>query len=309
MTPMRVSLLSNRTSSSNSAGSARRSGRVRAWALGAVLSTIGVVAAACSPLPIIGSGSSALVAMAVNQIGASTADVSMNMNLSAGSIFSLTDSGTGGIDISKGSLAVNGNAKVLGVSIPSNFEIDNGAVYLSVPWYAELATSLKPWVSIDLTKLGSSSLEVTTILALVMDLPSFMKILGSTGNIATSIGTSTVDNQTVTGYSITLPKQLLSGATPSCLSSSSSGLSKMTLNIDAYVNAKNQLVRLATDISMPAQVIGSVAANVTLDFSGYGSTVNVAAPPSNQVDDVTSQVQQAYSLICPSSSSTTTTTS
>jgi hypothetical protein len=229
------------------------------------------------------------------------------MTLNAGSI-SLTEDGTGGMNVPQGALELNAGTTIFGLTFPGKLELDNGIVYTSVSFPATIITLGKTWLSINLTKLGMSSSDVPAILALIWDLPNLMKMLGAGGNLVTSLGTSTVDNQTVTGYAIKLPTTLLSSMTPSCLSSSSTGinLSKMTLKIDAYINGSNQLVRLVTDVSMPAQVIGTVSAAATIDFTGYGSAVNIVPPPSNTVDDVTPLVQDAYSMICPSSGSTTT---
>ncbi len=309
---------SNKFSSSSTASSsggesvlsprrAPRSSRSRALLGIAAAGVVVMMTAACSTLPISGSSASGIVASAVQQVGASTSDVSLHMTLNAGSI-SLTEDGTGGMNVPQGALELNAGTTIFGLTFPGKLELDNGIVYTSVSFPATIITLGKTWLSINLTKLGMSSSDVPAILALIWDLPNLMKMLGSGGNLVTSLGTSTVDNQTVTGYAIKLPTTLLSSMTPSCLSSSSTGinLSKMTLKIDAYINGSNQLVRLVTDVSMPAQVIGTVSAAATIDFTGYGSAVNIVPPPSNTVDDVTPLVQDAYSMICPSSGSTTT---
>lgn len=274
----------------------------------AVIGVMIMMTAACSTLPISGSSASGIVTSAVQEVGASTSNVNLHMTLNAGSI-SLTEDGTGSMNVPQGALELNAGTTIFGLTFPGKMELDNGIVYTSVSFPATIVTLGKTWLSINLTKLGISSSDVPAILALIWDLPSLMKMLGSGGNFVTSLGTSTVDNQTVTGYAIKLPTTLLSGMTPSCLSSSSSGinLSKMTLKIDAYVNSSNRLVRLVTDVSMPAQVIGTVSAAATIDFTGYGSAVNILPPPSNTVDNVTPLVQDAYSMICPNSGSKTTT--
>ncbi len=183
---------SNKFSSSSTASSsggesvlsprrAPRSGRSRTLLGIAAVGVVVMMTAACSTLPISGSSASGIVASAVQQVGASTSDVSLHMTLNAGSI-SLTEDGTGGMNVPQGALELNAGTTIFGLTFPGKLELDNGIVYTSVSFPATIITLGKTWLSINLTKLGMSSSDVPAILALIWDLPNLMKMLGSGGN-------------------------------------------------------------------------------------------------------------------------------
>ncbi len=288
----------------------RRRGR-RGWLAGLVALTMAVAFSACSSLPLGLSGSSTnnIVSSVISAVGTSTSDVSVQMSLGAGQLLKVNESGSGTMNISQGAMQLNTNTSIFGLSSPGELLLDGGVVYSKVPFAAMLFTLGKPWVSINLASLGASPAEVSTVLALIWDVPSLLKLLGSSANVVSTIGTSTIDGRPATGYDIALPASLIDSMIPSCLANTASSLgintAKMTLSIETYVyQGSNQLARLVADVSVPDNLVGSLSANSTITFNGYGTTTAINPPSSSQVDDLTSLLKGATSGVCQSSTGT-----
>jgi hypothetical protein len=135
----------------------------------------------------------------------------------------------------------------------------------------------KSWVSMQPGQLSSASGAASfgSVNTLGSDPAAGLQSLRRAGNAATALGSSTVDGQSVKGYSV--------------------HLTNPDRDFSVYVNGTGQLVRMTADLggTLAGQ---SVSETDTFDFSNYGAPVTVTAPPAGEVAPFQSFLKAATAL-------------
>ncbi len=254
-----------------------------ALAIGAAGWSSGAVAAS-------GPTSSSLKAAVVSAVKTSTAKTSARVSVSmrlgtGGQGVSVEGHGLVDFDQTATDLTVTltsfsgGGAERAAVTFRS--VLIGGITYVNEPQVANFLPG-KTWVS-----------EVLGTRGVTSDVPFnpayLLKLVEARGTQVGTLGTSTVDRQTVRGYGVTLANR--SSVTSSLRriglpTADRNDISQFLQNggthFHLFVNSSNEVVqaRLNTMVSTSS---GKVGASLTIDFSDYGAPASISGPPSGQV--------------------------
>jgi hypothetical protein len=214
----------------------------------------------------------------------------------------VTISGTGAIDFGQNALQMS--LKISG----GPEQITEQAIYLDKTIYFNLGNEIgqvlpgKSWISLDLGQLtqGSAATSLGNGGSFGTDPAAALKVLGQDGNQATDLGSSTVNGVNVEGYAVhvdpaAIKADLAKENLPAWLQQAVKSVSNPNINYKVYVDGSGQLARMTTDTT---ETVRGLAVNegITMDFTNYGATVNVTAPPVDQVATFQSFLQAAQSL-------------
>jgi hypothetical protein len=226
-------------------------------------------------------------AVVINAVTSAFNDKTAHLNLNetvnvAG--HSLTIGGTGSIDFSQNAAQITLNGSIEGQSINESVIYLGGVVYVQVP---EIATVVpgKSWVSLETSSLGSGQAQGLTQTG--GNPAATLRLLALDGNTVSSLGTSTVDGQSVQGYAVTfnqaaLQSELAKANLPSWMSSVVSQLTVNNDSTDVYINSAGDLVRESQSVALSVGKL-ALSATVAADLSDYGAPVSITAPPADQV--------------------------
>jgi hypothetical protein len=112
-------------------------------------------------------------------------------------------------------------------------------------------------------------------------------LLEQQGNSATALGSSTINGESVQGYSVTLNAAALKAQfnkehLPAFMQSVVSKLSNAQATYKVYITGSGMLARLTSDIA--ASLSGqNVVGTFSEDLSDYGLPVTITAPPASEV--------------------------
>jgi hypothetical protein len=181
----------------------------------------------------------------------------------------------------------------------------DGSVYENIPGLDQVIPG-KSWVSVDLSSLGDSTSQSPSSLGTGDNPTAMLRLLTQQGNTVVPLGSSTLDGTSVQGYSVTLDSsaikaKLAQAKLPSWMTSALSQVDIQNTTFKVYVDGAGLLRRMSVGFTMSAGSAGNVSVDETLDFSDYGSTVTVSAPPSDQVATL-QQVLEAAQAASGSSS-------
>lgn len=200
-------------------------------------------------------------------------------------------SGTGVVDFSSGQCQLSLSFSVDGVQTAEQEILSGGTLYLSVNADGQGVSSVVPgkdWIAVPLAMSSSSGIPGATD-----DPVSQLQQLAASGNTVTSLGTSTIDGTTVSGYAVTISAANLRAATDK--EAAALGLSPAEQQqveqgatavspptFDVWIDGNDVVRRVTADVA--ANTAGqSVAAHLQLDFADFGSAVSVSPPPASQV--------------------------
>jgi hypothetical protein len=214
-----------------------------------------------------------------------------------------TISGTGAIDFAQPALQMSVQIASGSESVNEQvIELDN-EMYMSLGNLVGQILPGKSWISLDLGQLtqgGARQSLGTGGSSLTNDPAAALQALSQNGDTVTDLGSSSINGVDVEGYSVhldsgTLKREIAQGQLPSWMQQAASSISSPNIAYRVYVNGSGQLVRMTTDVT---ETVGgqSVNAGINMDFSDYGATVNVTAPPANEVGTLQSFLQAAASL-------------
>ena len=214
-----------------------------------------------------------------------------------------TISGTGAIDFGQNalqmSLQIATGPESVGVQV---VDLDN-EMYMNLGNLVGQVLPGKSWISLELGQ--STQGDVAQSLgaggsSLTNDPAAALQGLSQTGNTVTDLGSSSINGVTVEGYSVhvdagILKRDIAQGQLPAWMQQAASTISSPNIDYRVYVNGSGQLARLTTDVT---EIVSGhlVDVGITMDFSDYGATVNVAAPPASAVGSFQSFLQAAESL-------------
>jgi len=230
------------------------------------------------------SQAGAAVVKAVDHaLGAQSAAVSISEQGSIGPV-TLNFTGTGGINFSNNSYQMSLSGQVDGQSVTIEGIYIGGSVYEGIPQLSQLAPG-KSWISLNLSSLAKAS-QTSETSALGSNPLATLQTMAQQGNTVTPLGTSTVDGQSVEGYSVTfsqavLNKELHSATLPSWMRTAVSQTSLTSATEKVFINGTT-LVQVSTATDVNTQASGEAKVSESLDFSDYGTAVVVTPPASSE---------------------------
>jgi hypothetical protein len=261
-----------------------RKAATRRRTLRALSVVVGAAVVATGSLIIVGRHGDAADGAVVGAVNSSLAGQSADLTLTgsgsaAGSSFSMT--GTGSIDFAQGTMqasvdVTHGSQQLSGQVI----EVNN-MIYVNLGSVIGQLDPGKSWVSMSPSQFssGSGTSSLGSVNTLGSDPAAGLQSLRQGGNAATSLGSSTVDGQSVEGYSV--------------------HLTSPDRDYQVYVDNAGRLVRVVMDVNdtLAGQSVSEID---TFDFSNYGTPVNVTAPPAAEVAPFQSFLKAAMALSSPS---------
>jgi hypothetical protein len=257
-----------------------------------------------------------LVRAAYSQtVDAKTAKMTLTETVDQNSLpLHVTISGQGSVDFTTGNGALSFSSSATG-SFADRFISPNLYIQLPAADKGQLPSG-KPWISINLNtvteaKLGASLAQLSSTSQQSTQLLSYLQSVSSTG--ITTVGPATIKGVATTEYKATVDLTKVadqkSPAEQASIKSLEAKLDATMLPVQVWLDAQGRVRQVSeqVQVSTTTQSSGgttvpaaSGSVSTTVDYYDFGTPVTVQAPPSSQVDDITSQALAA--------SSTTTTT-
>jgi hypothetical protein len=227
----------------------------------------------------------------------------------------VTISGQGSVDFNTGNGALSFLSSATG-SFSDRFISPDLYIQLPAADKGQLPSG-KTWISINLNtvseaKLGASLAQLSSTSQQSTQLLSYLQSVSSTG--ITTVGPATIKGVATTEYKaiidLTKVAAQKSPAQQAAIKSLEAQLNATTLPVQVWLDGQGRVRQVSEQIqvSTTSQSNGgttvpaaSGSVSTTVDYYDFGTPVTVQAPPSSQVDDITSQALAA-------ASSTTTTT-
>jgi hypothetical protein len=273
---------------------ARHRARRRAVTVGALASAAALVAAVGATVALAGggghgapAGTHAVFAAAATTEAARTADISLSVTTGATSLSGqgVADLATGDADFTVDLPASLGQVEVRSVG---------GTVYVQVPpGFSSLAGG-KAWASFAAPTANAgtpSSFDATWLIDWLR---------GIAGPV-TTVGTGdTVHGDPTTHYRATIDLSKVAPGAPAGLQP----LTSQSVPVDVWVDGAGRLRRLTASVDASgasgasgASVPGLGTVQVNAELWGFGTPVEVAAPPADQVGDASALVPGARQLL------------
>jgi hypothetical protein len=260
---------------------ARRQRRVLvAVSVIAVLAIVGGVLTAVIGSP--PNADAAVISAVDHALGDKTALVSLNENLTTAGK-SVTFSGTGAFDFSQDALQVDLGGSVDGQSVNVDALYLGGVVYENIAGISQLVPG-KKWLSLNVSSLTKNA---PTTAGLANDPVAALSALAQQGATVVDLGPSTVDGQSVEGYSVTfnpatIQSEIQKAKLPSWMQSAVSSIAVNSTSEKVFLNG-DSLVQVSVATSVNSSAAGTVTLNESMDLSDYGTPVTITAPPAGQV--------------------------
>lgn len=165
-------------------------------------------------------------------------------------------------------------------------------VYLNIPFLSSQLPGGQPWIRLDVSKLGKSAgVDLGKLMSGSQVQPTdLLSALEADGAKVQKLGSATIDGASTTHYrvSIDMAKALESkGLTSPLLKSAATRVKAIDENV--WIGDDGLVRRVAFVYGMPR---GGAQMSMTMDMYDYGAHVDIAAPPSDQVFDMTQLAQQ-----------------
>lgn len=234
-------------------------------------------------------GTKSAQATVISSINSTLADHSADLTFSmtgseAGTSFQST--GSGAIDFAHNALQmqvnVTGNAQAQSVHI----EYLGKTLYEQVPGISAVVPG-KSWVSLDLAEISAASASGTGSLGSTSNPIAMLHLLAQNGGTVVATGPSNIGGVAVQGYAVTLShgaltRDLSQASLPSWMRQAVANVNLDNLRCDVAIDSAGLLrqVKLAMSLQVASE---TAAVSETLDFSHYGASASIVAPPSNEV--------------------------
>jgi hypothetical protein len=241
----------------------------------------GVLAAVIGAPP---NADAAVISAVDHALGDKTALVSMNENVTAAGK-SVSFSGTGAFDFSQNAMQIDLGGSVNGQTVDVDAVYLGGVVYENIAGISQLAPG-KSWLSLNLSSLTQGATTTGTS-GLGDDPIAALSALAQQGATVVDLGPSTVDGQSVEGYSVTLnpatiQSEIQKAKFPAWMRSAVSSIAVNSTSEKVFING-NSLVQVSIASSVNTSTSGTVTLNESLDISDYGTPVSITVPPADQV--------------------------
>jgi hypothetical protein len=210
----------------------------------------------------------------------------MHLDVHAGAT-QVTGTGTGQIDFGQNAIQLAMTVGVGAQAIQMQVVYVAGSVYEDIPGISQVVPG-KSWVSIDAASLGAASGQGASSVGTGNNPTAMLRLLAQQGNTVVALGTSSIGGTSVQGYLVTLDagaikERLAQAKLPAWMTSALSNVDIKNTTIKVYVDGSGLLRRFEFGLTESAASTGSVVVDESLDFSDYGTSVNVSAPPPDQV--------------------------
>jgi hypothetical protein len=218
-------------------------------------------------------------------IDGTSAELSFNL----GSLIREIESSSQG-SVPAGTMAQLAHAKMKEIALEQNGDY---VVYLRLGVLASQLPGGKPWIKLDVSKLGKSAgIDLGKLMSGSQLQPSdLLGMLRSEGAKIRKVGSATIDGAATTHYRVTvdLAKALESkGLTSPLLGSFAAQMPKLPENV--WIGKDGLVRRIGFSYGF-AQAGERIRMRMTMDISDYGAHVAIAAPPSSKVFDATQLAQ------------------
>lgn len=208
-----------------------------------------------------------------------TAHLTFNLTGGAGGA-TINATGTGQIDFTQNALQMDLSMVAGGQSIDLQAVYLGGTVYEGLPQIAQIEPG-KSWVSLDLASITSpAGIGGSGALSVQGNPAQMLRMLTEQGNFATSIGSSTIGGVSVQGYDVTISADKI--RTELAAADIPVDIGIKALDYKVYIDSQGLLRRTTISMGVSAQGV-TVTMNESLDFTDYGTPVDVTAPPADQV--------------------------
>ncbi len=238
-----------------------------------------------------GDADAAIVSAVNSAIGQKTAHATLTGSIQVkGQTGELT--GSGSYDFSDNAVQLSVNIGVSGQQESLQLIYLGGTVYESLPQIAQVAPG-KSWVSVDLSSL-QQTLGESGAGQLGADPLAALKALAQQGNTVSSIGPSTINGQSVQGYTVILnpaveQREMDQASLPASMKRAVFGSGSESV----YLDGAGNLVRVTAAITEADGAAGTVQVQESDDLSDYGAPVSIAAPPADEVVPYEQFIQMA----------------
>jgi hypothetical protein len=240
------------------------------------------------------SPQTALSGALIASVGGQTARVAMVMHMDAGGA-ALSESGGGQVSLATGNSNLAVTYTVPGETLTGRTIVDGPTGYYNIGAWLGTVVPGKSWISLDQRTIrsGVSGVGLGGIFA---NPGSLLAVLHAPGSSVQSLGGSTVDGTSVTGYSVHVPPGSNGAAShqiPAFVRAEASQIPYSHLDYVVYVDGAHHLRQVR---ATGAYRVGgkTVTVATTLDLSRYGSPLHVGVPRAAQVVSL-AQLNQALS--------------
>jgi len=211
---------------------------------------------------------------------------SAEMNVKLGSM--LSQMGLSGAE--KAKLGPLKNASMKELILKQN---GDDVIYMRIPFLSSQIPGGKEWMKLDISKFGKSAgIDMSKLMSGSQFQPTdALSMLEAEGAKVQKVGPATIGGVATTKYHVIMDvaKELQAKGLTSPLFKGMAGQMK-TIPADVWVDNGGLVRRVAFSYGLPQ---GAQMA-MTMDLYDYGAHVNVAAPPSSQVFDMTQLAQQGF---------------
>jgi hypothetical protein len=222
---------------------------------------------------------------------AGSARVDMHMTTTADGR-EVTMHGVGAIDFGrpqKGDLRMTMSVPTVPVPLQMHEIVDGLVVYIDVPLLSGSLPSAKPWIKLDLGKIGrQAGVNLGSIIDSSNNDPSqaLSYLTGASSNVQ-NLGTDTIRGVQTTHYRAAVDLEKVVAHAPAgdrkalrkTVATLRRQLGSTTFPVDVWIDSAGRARRISEKMSMPA-----LAANMSMteDLYDFGVKVNVTPPPADQ---------------------------
>jgi hypothetical protein len=247
-----------------------------------VLAVVGAVLAAVIGSP--PNADAAVIGAVDHALGDKTAVLSMNENITAAGK-SISFTGTGEFDFTHNALQVDLGGSVNGQNIDVDAVYLGGVVYENIAGISHVAPG-KSWLSLNVSSLTQNATS-TGATGLGDDPVAALSALAQQGNTVVDLGPSTINGQSVEGYSVTfnpatIQSEIKKTKLPSWMQSAVSSFAINSTSEKVFISG-DSLVQVSIATSVDSATAGTVTLNESMDLSDYGTPVTITAPAAGQV--------------------------
>ncbi len=244
------------------------------------------------------NGAQAAVIDAVDtSFAASTAHVSMTETGSGAASFTMT--GSGDIDFANNAMQLQATINAGGQSETISYVYVGDTIYVQIPQISDVLPG-KSWVSLDLTELAKAAGTNALPGGPGNNPVSMLHLLAQQGNTVLPLGSSTIDGVAVQGYEIDInpaavESELQDPNLPAWMRQAvSQGVSLGNLTNAVYIDGSGLLRRTTNSITETVES-HTFTVQGEADYSDYGESVSISAPPADQVASFDDLIQSAGS--------------
>jgi hypothetical protein len=212
-----------------------------------------------------------------------TATHSAQMSMDLSSIAQLAGKGAGDPSQWKGDVIVDGS---------------NGGLveYMRLPALSKFMPGAKPWLKLDLAKLGKKQgIDFSQLLQAAGngDPTQALQMIQSVGNVQ-KVGTEQVDGVDTTKYAGTIdPQKLGAKFAAAGVGKLMKELGTTPIPVSVWVDGSGYVRKVEESMSMQVPNSGTLDLKMSFELSDFGTPVNVTPPPADQTTDLSKLIPQA----------------